>query len=449
VQVGEVRSIELTADGTGALATVAIGARHAPLLRAGSRFWIVRPRFEGITRGVAGLDTLLRNPYVVFDTPPDGDPAPAAAGALLVGLSAPPEESGLAPPEPGDLILRIQFARSFGVDPGAPVVLRDIRVGEVRSVELDTAGQWATVAVAVRARYRKTVRTNSAFWIQRPSVQSGWLASNLRANELGSLLTGPAVAYYTPEGSSEPLRNAAVIRGQPEPPEIPESLSGPMVYVEPKDGSEASRLADAAARAAETLAGISYTFDELGLVRRTHHAREGTAVLLRRDGKLYAATTRTLSDGHYTLTDLFSSADLEAQSWKIRGSTGWQSDAAPRWRASGGADLAVLELEAEAGPAGLDPAALQTGLDPSQAIQLVAFRGGEPPEFVVLPPHTSRPGPSADVFPIAPEQAPFLTLWQGALALDAAGRPVGLLGHARVLSDQPALIALQSLRSWT
>jgi MlaD protein len=448
VQVGEVRSIELTADGTGALVTLAVFARHAPLLRAGSRFWIVRPRFEGITRGVEGLDTLLRNPYVVFDTPADSDPVPVPDGALLVGLDGAPDESSLPPTQPGDLLVSVQFARSFGVDPGAPVVLRDIRVGEVRAVELDSGGQWAAVSLAVRSRYRNTVRSTSAFWIQKPTVQSGWLASNIRASELGSILTGPSVAYFTPEGPSEALQSGAVIRGQLEPPEIPDSLSGPLVYVEPKSGSEATRLAEAAAHAGESLAGISYTFDQTGFLRHRHHSREGSALLLRRSGKLYAATTRTLSDGHYTVSDTFSAADLSGECWKIRGPSGWLSDAAPLWVPEADADFAVLDLKAEVGASGVDLATLVADLDPAQPLQLVAFRGSDRPEFVVLPPHTAAAGSRPGVYPIPPDHAPFLAVWQGALVLDPKGRAVGLLGHTAPLSEQPALVALKLIRDW-
>ena len=448
VQVGEVRSIELTADGTGALVGLAIEQSHAPIVRTGSRFWIVRPRFEGITRGVEGLDTLLRNPYVVFDTPADADPSPAPRGALLVGLDTPPEESALPPLEDGDLSFSVHFARSFGVDTGAPVVLRDIRVGEVRSVELDSSGQWATLSLAVRSRYRNTVRDRSEFWIQKPSVQSGWLASNIRATELGSLLTGPVVAFYTPDGPSGPLVPGAALRGRSDPPEIPDTLSGPMVYVEPKSRTEASRLAEAATQTAGNLAGVSYTFEESGLLRRTRHALEGTALLLRRDGKLYAATTRSLADGHFTVSGWLSAADLDAEDWKIRGASGWLSGAAPRWKARGKVDLAILELKAEIGVAGMDAATLKTEPDPSRPLQLVAYRGAERPEFVVLPPDTAAAGPIPGVFPISREQAPLLTLWEGAVALDGDGHAVGLLGRAEPLSDQPALIALELLRGW-
>jgi hypothetical protein len=428
---------------------MAIERSHHGLVRRGSRFWIVRPRFEGLTRGVEGLDTLLRNPYVVFDTPEDGDLEPVQAGTLLVGLSAAPADHELPPLGSGDRLYTVQFARSYGLDAGAPVLLRDIRVGEVRSVELDTSGQWSSVLIAVRARYGQTVRTNTVFWVQKPSVQSGWLASNIRASELGSLLTGPSLAFHTPEGPGEPLQGGAVVRGRLEPPELPDEVTGPIVYVAPKNSGEAERLTQAAQNAAPALAGLTYTFEEEGLLSNRRYVREGTALLVRGPGgRTYAVTSRSLCDGGYVVSDTFSRADVTGEQWRLRGAAGWSSVARRVWTAPSGADLAVLELQAEGAGQGVERGELAGGPVAGQGLQLVAFRGERGPEFVVLPAQAVAAARKPGVHMLERDYGKGLERWEGAVALDGHGRVVGLVGRTGPLSTDAAVIGLQLLKAW-
>jgi hypothetical protein len=449
VQVGEVRSIALSPDGTGVLLQVAVARKHQGLVRAGSRFWIVRPRFEGITRGVEGLDTILRNPYVVFDTPEGGSLEPVAAGSLLVGLEASPSDHDLPALQSGDLVFSVLLARSFGLEAGSAVLLRDIRVGEVRSVELDASGQWSSVTVAIRSRYRRTARKQSVFWVQKPAVQSGWLASNIRATELGSLLSGPTLAYFTAgDGGGEPLADGAVVRGALEAPEIPATLAGPMVYVPPRDGNEADRLARAARAIGPHLVGISYSFREDGVFRTYRYVLEGTALLIRDGPRVLAVVPRSLSEGTYVISDYFSRADVSEQQWKLRSGGDGALDARPVWKAAGGADLALLEPVAAPEAQGLERSQLGARLDPRRPLQLVSFRGNAEPELVLLPAHALEASGQAGVFPISGEYARALAKWEGAVALDEQGRPVAILGRRGELDKQPALISLELLASY-
>src|SRR5690606_25877991 len=74
VPVGSVRRIELREDGERAVVDAVLEPAAARLVRYGSKFWIVTPRFLGLAQGATGLDTLIRDAYVSFLTPPDAGP---------------------------------------------------------------------------------------------------------------------------------------------------------------------------------------------------------------------------------------------------------------------------------------------------------------------------------------------------------------------------------------
>ena len=62
IVVGEVERIALQSDLTGIEAQVRLAPDAAGLARGGSRFWVVRARFD--LTGVGGLDTIVRPNYL-------------------------------------------------------------------------------------------------------------------------------------------------------------------------------------------------------------------------------------------------------------------------------------------------------------------------------------------------------------------------------------------------
>src|SRR5688572_29245505 len=69
VTVGTVRSVSIGVDGERAVADVLLDPAGALQACVNSAFWIVTPRFAGLTSGATGLDTLVRDAYVAFQTP--------------------------------------------------------------------------------------------------------------------------------------------------------------------------------------------------------------------------------------------------------------------------------------------------------------------------------------------------------------------------------------------
>ena len=66
VPVGTVRDVRVSEDGRRAVAELHLEPMAQQAARFNTWFWVVTPRFSGITSGATGLDTLVRDAYVAF-----------------------------------------------------------------------------------------------------------------------------------------------------------------------------------------------------------------------------------------------------------------------------------------------------------------------------------------------------------------------------------------------
>ena len=103
-------------------------------VRDNSAFWIVTPRFHGLSDGVSGLETLVRDAFVSFSNPKELG-AQLATGSRLTGAEA-PEIVRLPTLRRGDLLMRVLLPENHGVAVGARVMYRGMATGEVRSIML-------------------------------------------------------------------------------------------------------------------------------------------------------------------------------------------------------------------------------------------------------------------------------------------------------------------------
>jgi paraquat-inducible protein B len=190
VDVGTGRTVSLGAD----LRTVSVGIDMAkfaePLLRAGTRFWIVRPRLG--TTGVSGLGTLLSGVYIGLDTGVSKEPA-----REFVGLDTPPVIAGHAGGR--QFVLQSRDLGSLGV--GAPAYFHHIQVGQISSVHLDPDGHGVTMTLFVEAPYERFVSDDTRFW-HASGVDFAFDSSgvHMQTQSLTTILAG-GIAFETPESS--------------------------------------------------------------------------------------------------------------------------------------------------------------------------------------------------------------------------------------------------------
>jgi len=342
VNVGTVRSVAIAADGKKATANVLIdlaASRHACV---NSSFWIVTPRFAGLTGGASGLDTLVRDAYVTWETPSERGSA-LVPGSLLAGREKPPpasEPEALDDLEHGDLLMSVLVPENHGLRPGSAVIFRGQQTGDVRSVELAPDGTHVVVRLRIARKHRQTVTDRCQFWVARPAV-TGALLSGFTLTDVAALLS-PYVSYY-----GEPGKGAPVVDGY----RTAASAMRPTFDVSPVPGEALRQQPTANATAApDDIVVVRIVYD--AVERDTWSADdpvhgEGTGLLLlARDGHAIVVTARSIVDGAFTARDAFGSApEIDNEQLKVMLSDGTVLRAGRVWVHPGGRDLAALLLE--------------------------------------------------------------------------------------------------------
>lgn len=341
VTVGTVRAVSIAADGDKAVAHVVLqpnGAAHACVNTA---FWIVTPRFGGLTDGASGLDTLVRDSYLAFHTPSQRGSL-LTSGSLLAGRERPPapaEVEALEPIAHGDLLMTLLVPENHGLRPGSTVVFRGMQTGDVRQVALAPSGTHVEVTLRIARKHRQTVTDKCQFWVARPYV-SGALFSGFTVTDVSALLT-PYVSYYGEPGKGVLVQDGYRAAARASRPDV-EVASVPNEMLQtPAPPREPVR-------------------DDLVLVRISYAAierdtwspddpiqRQGTGVMfLDRSGRAVVVTARSLVDGSYTELDAFGAApDIDDERLKVQLANGNVLRAGRVWVHPDGADLAALVLE--------------------------------------------------------------------------------------------------------
>ncbi|MCA8962337.1 MAG: MCE family protein [Planctomycetes bacterium] len=346
VRVGEVRRIRLGTGGRTVEVRCLLDPDAQATVRTSSRFWIVRPRFRGLVEGASGLDTLIKDSYLTYDTPA-GDFPSLPTGSRLPGLEKPPETSPLnSLPEPraGDLSLSVVFAENRGLKAGGAVAYRGQRVGDVRRVRLSEDGTGVRVDAVVAREFRSTVRSGSRFWIARPSVRASW-SGGLEVHDIENLISGPSLTYAPPEDEqSSPASDASVFVGLDERPafewEAPRPTSSPDPT--PTPSAEDPRLA--------ALTRVHYRFIEVDYwsPNDENHFESAGVAFITHDGVPAVLIARTSVDGNWLVTEPLSTPEVRDESWSVTLSDGSVHGAGRVWLADADGDLALLRLDGRA-----------------------------------------------------------------------------------------------------
>jgi hypothetical protein len=313
VDVGTVRHVAISSDGSKAVAHLLLDAAGAEHAHVDSEFWIVTPRFTGLAGGASGLDTLVRDSYVAFQTPLDPG-SPLTAGSLLAGKERPPaatEAESLEDVAHGDLLMTLLVPENHGLRPGSAVIFRGMPTGDVRSVRLAPSGTHVEVELRIARKHRQTVTDRSVFWVARPYV-SGALFSGFTVTDVSALLT-PYVSYY-----AEPGKGVLVQDGYRAAAEI----SRPSVEIAGVPGDALRRAPAVAPPPADDLVLVRITY--AAIERDAWSAddpirREGSGVLfLDRAGRAIVVTARSLVDGAFTERDLWGGdPEIDAEQIKV------------------------------------------------------------------------------------------------------------------------------------
>ena len=195
IVIGEVMSVELDPGFQGVEVRVRLVGRATGLARAGSQFWVERPRVS--VAEVRGLDTLVGGRYLaVIPGPADGE-----SRRTFVGLeSAPPGELPT-----GGLEIVLQGTAKHGLEPGTPVMYRGQQVGQIVSVGLAPDAATVDARVYIQPDFRSLVRDNSRFWSSSGlQLRLGLSGLELGTDTLSNLAWG-GVSFATPSSPGKPV----------------------------------------------------------------------------------------------------------------------------------------------------------------------------------------------------------------------------------------------------
>ncbi len=159
IVAGEIINVALAHDLKHVAVTVRLEPSTAHVAKAGSQFWIERPRVS-LTR-VSGLETVVGPKYLSVIPGLDGSPAQKE----FEGLESPPTLN-----EPNFVEITIRFAEGHGLQVGDPLRHRSIVVGEVTSVDLNHELSSVVVKAHLTGEAHHLAREGSLFWIERPRL---------------------------------------------------------------------------------------------------------------------------------------------------------------------------------------------------------------------------------------------------------------------------------------
>jgi paraquat-inducible protein B len=153
VEVGQVTQIHLSEDLGKVIVIAEMERDAADFLTEATRFWVVRARL-GLSE-ISGLSTLFSGAYIAMEPGTGGE-----AARRFEGLDAPPVVTADVPGS----YYRIRAERLDGLDVGAPIFFRRIRVGQVVGYRLAGDGKSIDIRVFVEAPHDRLVRKNTRFY---------------------------------------------------------------------------------------------------------------------------------------------------------------------------------------------------------------------------------------------------------------------------------------------
>lgn len=189
VRVGVVKTVKLADDLKSVLVFLELDPDYEKLLRSGTRFWVVRPRFSGTN--VTGVDTLIKGAYIELDPGPETN----RKHSKFKGLETPPVTNRSIPGR--RLVLTAGEAGSLNA--GSPIYYRGFEVGRIENRRLDVQGGRVAYDAFILQEYSQLVTENTRFWnTSGIDIVSGADGIKVRTPSFQAMLSGGAT-FGVPE----------------------------------------------------------------------------------------------------------------------------------------------------------------------------------------------------------------------------------------------------------
>jgi paraquat-inducible protein B len=201
VKVGVVKDVKLAGDLKSVRVFLELDPDAANLLRSGTLFWVVKPRFSATE--FSGAETLITGAYIELDPGPAG----GEMKSEFTGLETPPATNSGVP----GLRLTLSAEEAGMLTIGAPVYHRGFEVGRVEGRELDMKGLRVIYNAFIEEEYSSLVTENTRFWnTSGIDISAGADGFKVRTPSFQAMVSG-GVSFGVTQGDApgNPVRNGA------------------------------------------------------------------------------------------------------------------------------------------------------------------------------------------------------------------------------------------------
>ncbi len=199
VQVGTVKSVQFGKGFEGIVAEVTLNPTAEALLRADTKFWLVKPSLS--LSGLSNIGTLLSGEYISVSAGKSDE-----VEDYFVALDGKPM---VIEPSSG-LHLQLRAPRLGSITTGIPVSYRQLQVGEVLGYVLDKDNKHFLIDVLIQNKYAHLVNKTTRFWnVSGVEISGAITQLKLKSESLATILAG-GIAFDTKHLSNQPLDDGAI-----------------------------------------------------------------------------------------------------------------------------------------------------------------------------------------------------------------------------------------------
>ncbi|MDP5253329.1 MULTISPECIES: PqiB family protein [unclassified Vibrio] len=193
LEVGMVRSINLSNDLGSIYADVDIYPEATQLLGENTKFWLVKPTAS--LSGISGLDALVSGNYISIYPGEASEDFPQMFKALTQAPKDIEASQGL------NISLKAEDLGGLAV--GSKVYYKKIPIGEVYSYQLDEQDNSVILQASIDNKYRHLINDKSRFWnMSGISTEIGLSGINVQMQSISGLISG-AIAVDSPDHGTE------------------------------------------------------------------------------------------------------------------------------------------------------------------------------------------------------------------------------------------------------
>lgn len=205
LEVGMVRSINLSEDLQSIYVEADIYPDATKLLSDKTRFWMVKP--TATLSGISGLDALVSGNYIAIQ-PGEQKGKPETD---FVALESAPVDLFASE----GLNISLKSRDLGGISIGSKILYRKIPIGEVYAYQLDKDNKDVIIQASIKDEYRSIITDESRFWnVSGIGASIGFSGVDVRLESLAALIGG-SIAVDSPD-RGEPVQDSQQFKLYPD-----------------------------------------------------------------------------------------------------------------------------------------------------------------------------------------------------------------------------------------